>query len=168
MSGQKCKCCHHENRKELDQALIRDEPYTEIVARFGGFSESSLKRHKANCIFSMILKAKAGLTEKRVVDLHAAGVRVMQEAGRIGEAAEQKKQFNASVNALNTYLKGAEFLERIQGKNHTNDFTRDPMWLDAVARLFAILGRFPDALEAVRKEWAQPTSQSGAGNGGDL
>lgn len=163
MSGQKCKCCHHENRKELDQAIIRDEPYTEIVARFGGISESGLKRHKANCIFSMILKAKAGMTEKRVVDLHAAGVRVMQEAGRIGEAAEQKKQYNASVNALNTYLKGAEFLERIQGKNQANDFTRDPMWLDAINRLFNILRRFPEAHAAVMAEWAQPTG----GNGGD-
>jgi hypothetical protein len=155
MSGRACKACTHERRSDIDEAIIRGDALVDIVVRFDGVSESGLKRHKVNCIFAMIQRAKTRLPEKRQVDLFAAAVRVMQEAGRIGEKAEGKGNLTVAVNALDRYLRGAEFAAKVQEKADGSDFTRDPKWLERVRQLWSILERYPDAHMAVMQEWGQ-------------
>lgn len=152
-----CKACLHGERREIDEAIIRNEPLHEIVARFGGLSESGLKRHKQNCIFSLIERAKVTLPEKRTIDLFASACRVMQEAGRLGHLAEEKGNLSVAVTALDRYLRGAEFAAKVQEAAATTDFTRDPRWLTAIQQLWTILERYPDAYQAVMQEWGQAT-----------
>lgn len=155
--GAKCKACEHVSCDEINQAIIRQDSYLEIASRFGGLSVSGLARHKANCILGMIMRAETAMPVKAQIDIHAACVRVMQEAGRLGAKAEGKNQLNVAVNALDRYLRAAEFAAKCQeGKEHA-DYTRDPRWLDAVQHLWTILARYPDADRAVRQEWGQQT-----------
>lgn len=47
MVGRKCKVCQHEQRAEIDKAIIEDISYRAISSQFG-ISRQSIQRHVAN------------------------------------------------------------------------------------------------------------------------
>ena len=52
-----CTVCTHDERAEIDQALLTGEPFRNIAARFG-MSTSALVRHKQTDIPAALGKAK--------------------------------------------------------------------------------------------------------------
>jgi hypothetical protein len=52
-----CTICSHEKRSEIDAALLADEPYRHIAARFGT-STGALQRHRAEHLPVAMVKAQ--------------------------------------------------------------------------------------------------------------
>jgi hypothetical protein len=152
--SRKCAACHHESRREIDGAIIRDDNLTDIAARFEGVSESGLKRHKQNCILSMVVTGQARLQVKERIDLQAVALRVMNESGRLALLAEDKGQYGVAIRALDPYLRAAEFAAKVQGDSQT-DFTRDPRMIEMMNSIWRVLEQYPEAKAALARELIQ-------------
>jgi hypothetical protein len=57
MSGRPCLCCISDARQQIDEALSSGIPTRQLAARYD-MSDSSLQRHKSNCISMAVAKHK--------------------------------------------------------------------------------------------------------------
>lgn len=107
-----CTVCSHPDRAAIDQALVAGEPNRRIAAR-AAVSETSIRRHKASCIASSLVKATEA---KKVVNANAlfAKVRDLEaEARRIGRKAEKEGDLRCAIASVKQILDIVELLARL-------------------------------------------------------
>jgi hypothetical protein len=62
-AGRRCSICAHESLAEINRALVRDRDAKSTVAVRFGVSESSVQRHRTNCL---ALRPKGERTQSRL------------------------------------------------------------------------------------------------------
>jgi hypothetical protein len=118
-----CATCHHLKRPEIDRRLAAGEPATH-VARDYGLSESSVYRHRTNCLTlgsSNVIKKDAArgsaavalLPEKET--LSAAYFQLRERIDQIVAQAEQQGSLAVAVSGLNSLRQTLDSLARLAG-----------------------------------------------------
>jgi len=136
-----CKTCSHPRRSEIELAVLNNEPYRSIGARFG-LNHVSIVRHVQNGHIAAVL---VEATELRKVayseDLLEKLMYLQHEALKILSEAKNPKEGNPLLNtALNAIGQLKEFEINISANPH---------WIAIKQQIFATLRTFPDARDAV-------------------
>jgi hypothetical protein len=83
---QSCTVCRSEKRPQIDEALLRNEPFRSIAARFGK-SATALVRHKASHLTAALVAAKqahdteyAGTVFERLRGINGETIAILREA----------------------------------------------------------------------------------------
>jgi len=150
-----CKTCSHPRRSEIELAVLNNEPYRSIGARFG-LNHVSIVRHVQNGHIAAVL---VEATELRKVayseDLLEKLMYLQHEALKILSEAKNPKEGNPLLNtALNAIGKVNRLLEtqaKLAGqlKEFEINISANPHWIAIKQQIFATLRTFPDARDAV-------------------
>ena len=115
-----CSICRHEQRSEIDTALIRSESLRNIAKQFGT-SATALHRHKAEHIAQQIVKSQ------EFSDIAAASVLVKElreltrKTGAILTRAVRQKQSDIALRAIARLEKQLELKARLLGELQERD-----------------------------------------------
>jgi hypothetical protein len=87
------------------------------------------------------------------VDVLASAVHAMQEAGRLGKAAEAGDDLRTSIHALDRYIRAAELVAKLQENRstETGDIGKHPDFLRLLQRIIQALEPHPEARDAVER-----------------
>ncbi len=147
-----CKVCGHKKRAEIDEAIIRGESIRGIAKRYG-FSPASMQRHKEH-IPPVLAKAHEAQEVVRADDLLGKLAGLEEDARRIGQKAENKKDLRTALSAVRELSRIIELLARLRGEIQENQVTvnvlaGNPEWLMIRGRIMEALEPFPEARRAV-------------------
>ncbi len=110
-----CSVCRHQQRAEIDIALVRPDSLRAIAGRFGT-SKSALERHRANCISEQLSKSK----ELSDVGAASALVRELREltrkTGEVLARALNEKNGDLALKAIGRLERQLELKGRLLGK----------------------------------------------------
>jgi len=104
---QTCSICKHQDRDQIDAALIEGGPSKELASRFG-VSKSALHRHRQTHILDCLRKAKEAVEISKADNLINQVEALKRKVQQILEKAE-------SDNDLRTALAGVKELSRLIG-----------------------------------------------------
>lgn len=151
--GRTCLICRHEEREEIELAIIDKIPYERIAAEYGP-SIASISRHKEH-MAERIAKvdhardiASGGTLLQRLEDLET-------HAKRIGQAAEEQDRLSIALQANREQQRIIEILLKVAGelKNQTEvNITISPEWIQLRSVIFKVLENYPEAKAALAAE----------------
>ncbi len=149
---QVCTICTHEDRKELDHALVRGESMRGIVARYGTVGRMSLQRHRKQHLPELLSKAYAAEEAARADELltEVRGLQVrtllmLQEAERAGDL---RTALAAVREARNNLALLAELRGELDRRPVINIITH-PEYIEARTLIVQALEPYPQAKGAV-------------------
>ena len=116
-----CTVCTHDERAEIDQALLSWEPFRNIAARFG-MSTSALVRHKRQDIPAALAKAKQAADDVQADTLFDRLKGLAAEAKAILEEARASGNHSVALQAIGRAEKLLELEARLLGQ--LNEATR--------------------------------------------
>lgn len=157
-AGPTCRVCVHPERKAIEAEIIRGRPDAEVGAKWR-IAATRIAHHRRSCL-ARIMAYEAPLRAARErIDVLSAAERVMQEAARLGQLAEETEDIRAALLAVREYARGAELVHRLQGaKVEGQDIERDPKWIELRDTILGAIGacasctaRVVSALDALRE-----------------
>jgi regulator of sirC expression with transglutaminase-like and TPR domain len=140
----KCSVCAHEQRVEIDIALVSGEPYRDIARRYR-VSKDALTRHKAEHLPAALLKAQA-------VEEVAHADTVLDQIRAI--AARTERLYAVSENILSKAYQADDLrtaLGAIREANSCNKEARNN--LELLAELTRELDRSASVSVTIKPEW---------------
>ena len=147
-----CTICTHEQRPEIDAALLNGEPYRHIAARFDT-STGALQRHREH-LPSQLVKAREA-EEITQADTLLEQVRSLQtRALSILDRADDSGDLRTALGAIREVRSNLELLAKLLGElqqEGTVNVTLTPEWLGLRAVVISALTPYPDAAQAVSK-----------------
>ncbi len=112
---QACSVCHHADREEIDQALVRGAPNRRIASQFN-LSETSIRRHKSSHLPQSLVQAAQAKQEAEATSL-LGEVRTSQDrTERLYQAAEEILARSLDAKDLKTALKGIQAAVNVLGE----------------------------------------------------
>lgn len=157
-SGVTCAVCSSPARSALEAAVIRglDRDSRETLqtlcqAEFCAVvTPAQLRKHERSCMASL-LSVAAPVEERRArVDVLASAVEVMQEARRLGAAAEEAKDLKTALQGLDRVMRAVELISKMQGDSSEGPpLDRDPRFVLIRDAIFTALELHPAAKQAV-------------------
>jgi hypothetical protein len=112
---QTCTVCRHENRAEIDHALVAGEPFRNIAARFGT-SAAALFRHKQRDLPCSLVKAKEAADEVQAETLFERLRALNRETTGILKAARAAQNHAIALHAIARAEKQLELEARLLGE----------------------------------------------------
>lgn len=145
-----CTICTHEKRGEIDAALLADEPYRHIAARFGT-STSALQRHREH-LPKFLVKASeaqdAAQADTLLEQVRSLQSRALSILDRADEAGDLRTALSAIREARSNLELLAKLLGELQQEGTINVYST-PEWLTLRAVVIQALRPYPDAARAV-------------------
>lgn len=149
-----CTICNHEQRPEIDRALLDGEAYRHIAARFDT-STASLQRHKDHLPGGQLAKAheaaevvKADTLLDRLKELNAETRAILKET-------RESKNHDLALKAIARVEKQLELegklLGELQPEGTTINVYSAPEWQTLRAVVIAALHPYPEATQAVSR-----------------
>jgi len=161
---QVCTICTHEDRKEIDRALVRGESMRGIVARYGTVGRMSLQRHRKEHLPELLSKAyaaeEAARAEELLTDVRRLQVKtllMLQEAERAGDL---RTALAAVREARHNIALLAEMRGQLDRRPQINLYTH-PEYIEARTLIVQALIPYPEARSAV----VRALESSGNGRG---
>jgi hypothetical protein len=146
-----CTVCGHRERAAIDAALVANEPFRHIAARFGS-STTALQRHKAEHLPASLMKAQAA-TEVAQADQLLAQVRGLHGRARgLLDKAEQAGDLRTALLGVREARGCLELLAKLLGELDERpqvNLLVNPEWLRVRDLLLDALAPYPDARAAV-------------------
>ncbi len=148
-----CTICTHEQRPEIDAALLNGEALRDIAGRVP-VSKSALARHAAEHIPAHLVKAKEA-EEVTQADTLLEQVRALQtRALSILDRADHSGDLKTALSAIREARSNLELLGKLAGElqqEGTVNITVSPEWLTLRATVISALHPYPDAAQAVSR-----------------
>src|SRR4051812_32973538 len=119
---QTCTVCRHEERAQIDTALIENEPLRNIAERFG-LTPTSLHRHKQHLSTELIM-AKQAYEVAQATTLLDHLQSLISRLDRLAHKAEEDRAWPAAIGALRE-IRGcltllAQLTGELEASRHTN------------------------------------------------
>ncbi len=150
--AQVCCVCRHDNREEIDRALLRGVGVREVEARFG-VPKSSAHRHKQRHILEAVSKAHAAHEVAAADGLLVEVMRLSRKAAKILRLAEKKTDYRAAIGGVREGLRAVELKARLLGElreqANVNVLVASPGWQALQAAIVEALEPHPEAKAAV-------------------
>jgi hypothetical protein len=147
-----CTICLHEQRADIDAALLAEEPYRSIAKRYGA-SASAVLRHRDH-IPAHLAKAKDA-EEMTQADTLLEQVRNLQtRALDILDRADEAGDLRTALGAIREARSNLELLAKLLGElqqEGTINVTVTPEWMTLRATVITALHPYPDAAQAVSR-----------------
>jgi DNA invertase Pin-like site-specific DNA recombinase len=167
-----CTICSHEDRPEIERALVHGEPFRNVAIRFGT-SVSSLHRHKNSHLAPHLAKAFEAANVTRAEELvQESEVRRARDLGAALDVAAQLRAINAacleilqksrsdgkhtiSLGAIDRIHRQLELQSRLLGElqeaGPTVNVLVAPEWREIRVNVLQALGPYPEARSAVAR-----------------
>ncbi len=142
-----CTICTHPDCAAIDDALIAGAPYRSIAQRFAA-SPDAVYRHKLEHLPSQLVKAHAAAEVAVAVNLLARLDQLTADAQRIGQKAEQARNYTSALAAVRELVRIVELTAKLRGElqqEGTTHITVHAAWHDACTVLMTALAPYPDA-----------------------
>jgi hypothetical protein len=148
-----CTICTHEQRGEMEAALLTDEPLRDIARRYAT-SKDALARHRDGHISRHLAKAHEA-HEVAQADNLLEQVRTLQsKALSILDRADAAGDLRTALSAIREARGNLELLAKLLGElqqEGTINVSVSPEWLTLRAVLIQALQPYPEAARAVSK-----------------
>lgn len=150
---QNCTICRHDNRGEIDEALLAGEPFRNIAKRYGT-SPTALFRHKQKDLPAAMVKAvevaevvQAGNLLDRLRELNQVTAAILREA-----RTEGSKDSELALKAITRAEKQIELEGRLLGElneGNTLNVVISPEWVRVRTVILQALMPYPAARLAI-------------------
>lgn len=110
-----CTICRHENRRDIEKALISGVPLRDLAGRYG-LSKSSLQRHKAEHLPVRLLRAKEAAEVSQASDLLGEIRRLQDKALDILAQAEAAGDLRTALMGVREARSCLELAARVSGQ----------------------------------------------------
>jgi transposase-like protein len=156
-----CTICSHEDRREIDRALVERMPYRRIAPRYG-VSDRSLRRHARDHLPELLAKAyeaeQSAEADRLLTDMRRLQAKTLLILQRAEEADDLRTALAAVREARNNIALLAEMRGQLDRRPVVNVLV-SPEWLELRALIVGALAPHPEAKAAVL------VAVSGVGNG---
>ena len=146
-----CTICRHEDRAEVERALVQREPYRHIATRYD-VSTGALQRHAREHLPELLAKAHEAEQAARADEL-LMDVRRLQEKTLLTlQHAEASGEWSVLLRAVREARENIELLARLRGELDMRpviNLVLSPEWLELRALIVGALEPHPEAREAV-------------------
>ena len=146
-----CTICTHDQREEIDKALVSGTPYRNISKRFS-VSMGALSRHRADHLPSHLAKAQEAREVAQADDLLAQVRDLQTKALRILARAEKTGRLRTALAGIREARANLELLAKLLGElqqEGTVNIVLAPEWVELRTVILAALTPYPDARLAV-------------------
>ncbi len=146
-----CTVCDHQERHDIDEALVSGTPYRSVAKRFG-LSESAVYRHKSEHLPAHLLKAKEVEEAARADDLLEQVRHLQAHALDILERAEKTGDLRTALAAISQARGNLELLGKLAGELDERpqvNLTVSSEWLELRAVIVRALEPHPAAHTAL-------------------
>jgi hypothetical protein len=143
----KCSICIHDQKQEINRALIAGEPFRIIAERFGT-SATALHRHKGEHLPKTLTQAKEVQNVADADDLLAQLRALRNRAISILQKAEAAGDFRTALAGIREARGCVETLMEVEGeldRRGTVNVIVNPQWIAIRDTLFEALQDFPEA-----------------------
>lgn len=152
-----CTICTHAEKGAIEDALLNEQPYRHIAARFGT-STSALQRHREH-LPKLLVKARKA-EEATQADTLLEQVRSLQtRALSILDRADEGGDLRTALGAIREARSNLELLAKLLGElqqEGTINLSVSPEWLTLRAVVLQALLPYPEAAQAVGKALSEP------------
>ncbi len=157
----RCTVCDHDQREEIDRALVAGGAFRHIASRFGT-STTALQRHRSEHLPAKLLKAREKEDVREALDvvkqlkaINATSLGILQEARAEGEP-------DRALRAVDRIHKQIELQAKLLGELDESPRVNvlvSPEWLELRTVIVGALEPYPDARGSVLR------ALEGTGNG---
>ncbi len=159
-----CSCCTHTERGAIDTALVANEPFRHIAARFGT-STGALQRHKDEHLPAVMVKS-AQAREIAHADHLLAEANMLYQATKDILEETRKNKPDTALRAIQAGGRLLELLGELLGELNRSpqvNILVAPEWLQVRAVLLQALAPYPEAREATAAALLQMEASRGDG-----
>jgi hypothetical protein len=148
-------CCSHPQRQETDRALVEGRGNRRIAARYG-LSENAIRRHRAEHIHELLLKAYEAQQVAEAGYLLADIARIRESAFDLLDRAERAHDWRARVAVIKQCHENVRILGELQGRLEASrqkvsiNLVASAEWIELRGLIVSVLWPHPEALEDVR------------------
>ncbi len=152
-----CTICTHSERTAVDRALVQGAPLRDIAGQHG-LSKSSVERHQAEHLPTLLTKAKdaeeLAAADDLLDQLHSLQattlglLRKAERAGKLGTAVMAIREARGNLELL------AKLTQQLDSRPVLNLLVA-PEWLAVRAVLLSALAPYPDARATVAARLAE-------------
>jgi hypothetical protein len=152
---QVCTICASPHRADIDRGLIRGESMRSLAARYGTGRES-IRRHRADHLSELLLRAYEADEHARADGLLADIERIRQSAFDLLDKAERSHDWRARVSAIRECRENVRILGELHGKleasraNVSVNILTSAEWIALRGQIVGALRHHPEALTAVQ------------------
>lgn len=146
-----CTICTHAERAAIDAALIANEPYRHIAARFAT-STGALQRHKDDHLPATLARAEAATETARGDSLLAQVQALKGKAISLLLKAEAAGDYRTALSGIREARACLELLAEMEGELNRApqvNIILSPEWTRLRAVIIGALAPYPDARLAV-------------------
>ena len=146
-----CTICTHDQRDDINAALVRNTPLRDIANRYGT-SKSSLERHKAEHMPVAMAKAQDAKEIVQATTLLDEIRALRSKAVSILLTAEKAGDLRTALLAIREARSCIELLAEMEGELNRRPEVHlhlSPVWLEVRAVIITALRPYPEAAVAV-------------------
>ncbi len=146
-----CTVCTHNERDDIDQALVARQPFRHIAAQYG-VSTSALVRHHDDHIPAALVRAQEATEAAQADNLLAQVTDLRDRAIGILDTAEAEEDLKAAIAAIREARGCVELLAKLAGQLKdapTFNLILMPEWRELQTAILAALGPHAEARLAV-------------------
>ncbi len=147
----KCTICHHPNRDDIDQALVRREPFRHIAAHHE-VSTGALVRHSDDHLTATLLQAQDAADVAHADNILGEVLDLRNHALGILDKAEKADDLRTACSAIREARSCIELLAKVAGTLQdapTINVFLSPEWKTVQVAILQALLPHPDARQAV-------------------
>jgi hypothetical protein len=111
--GRTCTICVHDERHQINVALVAREPFRAIASRFG-VSKPALQRHASDHIPKQLVEAYKSLERSDAESLVVELANEKQDVQRLKRKAEEGEDYKTALMADDKALKALELQAKIE------------------------------------------------------
>ena len=151
--GRTCTICSHEERHQINVALVHREPYRHIAARHG-VSTGALQRHSREHLPTLLVKAYEVIERDDAEDLAGEVNKIKEDVHRLKEKAEDEGDLRAALLGCDKALKALELqakIEQLIQTAPTFNIHLNTEWIDLRTAILRALAPHPEARDSFLK-----------------
>jgi hypothetical protein len=151
--GRVCTICSHEERHQINVALVHREPYRHIAARHG-VSTGALQRHSREHLPALLVKAYEAIERDDAEDLAGEVNKIKEDVHRLKEKAEDEGDLRAALLGCDKALKALELqakIEQLIQTAPTLNIHLNTEWIDLRTAILRALAPHPEARDSFLK-----------------
>jgi hypothetical protein len=151
--GRTCTICSHDERHQINVALVHREPYRHIASRHD-ISTGALQRHSREHLPALLVKAYEAVERDNAEDLAGEVTKVKEDVHRLKEKAEEVGDIRAALLGCDKALKALELQAKVEQLIQTTPIFNIHLtteWIELRTAILQALGPHPEARESFLK-----------------
>ena len=160
--GRACTICSHDERHQINVALVHRDPYRHIASRHT-VSTGSLQRHSREHLPELLVKAYEAIERDDAEDLAGEVIKVKEDVHRLKEKAEEDGDFRAALLGCDKALKALELqakVEQLIQTTPTFNLHLNAEWIELRTVIIQALEPHPEARRSFLKALTSVSNDS--------